>query len=332
MENEPNAQRRWEQECSFAAIDFETATCQRSSACALGVVVVDSGQIVNEQYWLIQPPNNEYDRFNTSVHGLSATDTKRAPSFDEVWEQAVCLVGNHVLVAHNASFDISVLRNSAAFHSYTPPEASFLCTLRLARSRLPDLGSWRLPDVCEALEVAGLNHHDALSDARAAAKVLLAMCNLENSGVTEVCENLGYRFGELSTSYYVSFFNAIQRSSKLSKSSSSSPRVSEIGPNVDNVDSDGALFGKLVAFTGTLDSMTRDMAFQVTVNSGGKPSNSVTQKTEILVLGMTDYTKVGTDGMSNKLRKAVALRTKGAAIEIIDENDFLRMADSSAFA
>jgi len=321
MENEPNAQRRWEQECSFAAIDFETATRQRSSACALGVVVVDSGQIVNEQYWLIQPPNNEYDRFNTSVHGLSANDTKRAPSFDEVWEQAVCLVGNHVLVAHNASFDISVLRNSAAFHSYTPPEASFLCTLRLARSRLPDLGSWRLPDVCEALEVAGLNHHDALSDARAAAKVLLAMCERDSSGVAEVCNQIGYKLGRLS--------NTIQRSPKSFRLSS---RASAIESTVDDADSDGALFGKLVAFTGTLDSMTRDMAFQVTVNSGGKPSNSVTQKTEILVLGMTDYTKVGTDGMSNKLRKAVALRTKGAAIEIIDENDFLRMADSSAFA
>ena len=321
MENEPNAQRRWEQECSFAAIDFETATPQRSSACALGVVVVDSGQIVNEQYWLIQPPNNEYDRFNTSVHGLSATDTKHAPSFDEVWEQAVCLVGNHVLVAHNASFDISVLRNSAAFHSYTPPEALFLCTLRLARSRLPDLGSWRLPDVCEALEVTGLNHHDALSDARAAAKVLLAMCGRDSSGVAEVCNQIGYKLGRLS--------NTIQRSPKSSRLSLP---ASAIESTVDNVDSDGALFGKLVAFTGTLDSMTRDMAFQVTVNSGGKPSNSVTQKTEILVLGMTDYTKVGTDGMSNKLRKAVALRAKGAAIEIIDENDFLRMADSSAFA
>ncbi|MCY3860351.1 MAG: exonuclease domain-containing protein [bacterium] len=329
MTNGPNQERQWEQDCSFAAIDFETATAQRSSACALGVVVVDAGRIVDEQSWLIRPPYNEYEEFNTWLHGIHAADTKNAPSFGDVWTQASVLIGDRVLVAHNAPFDMSVIRHSAIFHDYTPPESSFLCTSRLARSRWPDLGSWRLPDVCDALCIADLNHHDALSDARAAAQVLLTMCELDSSGVFEVCEKLGYRIGRLSVDHYAPFSNAAQRSSTSSRSS---PRVSEIEPTVDEIDPDGLLFDKRVAFTGTLDSMTRNAAFQVTVNSGGKPSTSISKRTHFLVLGMTDYSRVGADGMSTKLRKAVELRDSGAAIEIINESDFLRMADPAAFS
>lgn len=314
---------------SFAAIDFETATAKRSSACALGLVIVDSGRIVDEQSWFIRPPDNEYHSFNTRLHGISASDTEDAASFGQVWGEATAMTQDHLLVAHNAAFDTSVLRHSAAYHDYTPPEASFFCTLRLARSRWPDFGSWRLPDVCDALGIAGLNHHDALSDARAAARVLLTMCELDSSGVFEVCEKLGYRTGRLSIHHYAPFSNAARRSSSSSRSN---VRVSEIEPTVDEIDPDGLLFGKRVAFTGTLDSMTRNTAFQVTVNSGGEPSTSVSKRTHFLVLGMTDYSRVGADGMSTKLRKAVELRDSGAAIEIIDENDFLRIADPAAFS
>jgi len=321
--------RRLEQDCTFAAIDFETATAQRSSACALGVAVVDAGHIVDERSWLIQPLYNEYDGFNTSLHGISAADTEDAPSFGDVWAQAANLIGDRVLVAHNAPFDMSVIRHSAIFCDYTPLDASFLCTCRLARSRWPDLGSWRLPDVCDALGIADLNHHDALSDARAAAKVLLTMCELDSCGVFEMCEAMGYRIGQLSIHNYAPFSNS---ASRPSSSSRSDVRISEIEPTVDEIDPEGPLFGKRVAFTGTLDSMTRNAANQATVNSGGKPSNSVSKRIHFLVLGMTDYSKVGTDGMSNKLRNAVELNDSGAAIEIIDENDFLRMADPTAFS
>lgn len=313
---------------SFAAIDFETATAQRSSACALGIAVVDDGHIVDEQSWLIRPPHNEYDDFNTWLHGISAADTKDAPAFDEVWSQATALTGDRVLVAHNAAFDMSVVRHSAIFCDYTPPEASFLCTYRLARSCWPDLGSWRLPDVCEALGIGDLNHHDALSDARAAARVLLTMCESTSSSVVEVCKTLGFRIGLLSSHRYAPFSNA----KRSSNSSRSGTRVSDIKPTVDEIDPDGQLFGMRIAFTGTLDSMPRNAAFQATVNSGGEPSTSVSRRTHFLVLGMTDYNKVGADGMSAKLRKAVELKESGATIEIIDESDFLRMVDPGAFS
>ena len=310
---------------SFAAIDFETATAQRSSACSLGVAIVEAGEIVDERSWLIQPPGNHYEHFNTRLHGISATDTREAPPFSAVWSQAATLIGNRLLVAHNAAFDMSVLRRSAAYRDYTPPDASFVCTYRLARSRWPDHGSWRLPDVCNSLGIDNLHHHDALSDARAAARVLLAMCELDETDVFGLCETMGYRTGSISGHAYAPFSNAQRRSSKTGV------KVSEIESTIDEIDPDGPLFDKRIAFTGTLESMTRNVADQITVNSGGKPSTSVSSRTDFLVAGMTDYAKVGSDGMSTKLRKAVQLKEQGAAIEIIDESDFLRLADPAAF-
>lgn len=304
---------------SFAAIDFETATAKRASACALGLVIVDSGDIVNEQDWLIRPPDNAYESFHTSLHGISAADTANAPPFDLVWSEVAALIGNRLMVAHNTDFDISVLRHSAAYHGYTPPEASFICTYRLARSRWPDRYSWKLPNMCDALGINGLDHHDPLSDARAAARVLLAMCEHDDCGIGGLCQGLGHRPGQLFADLYASASTEVR--------GSTSPRVSasEIETTVDNVDPDGALFGKRVAFTGTLSSMTREAAFQVTVNSGGMPSTSVSKQTDYLVVGMTDFGKVGTSGMSSKMRKAVELADSGARIEILDEDDFLRL-------
>lgn len=87
-----------------------------------------------------------------------------------------------------------------------------------------------------------------------------------------------------------------------------------------------------IAFTGTLDSMPYNAAFQATVSSGEEPSTSVSRRTHFLVSGMTDYNKVGADGMSAKLQKAVKLKESGATIEIIDKSDFLRMVDPGAFS
>ena len=152
------------------------------------------------------------------------------------------------------------------------------------------------------------------------------MCELDKSDVIGLCETLGYRIGLLSTHRYSPFSNAAKRLSRPST------RVSEIESTVDEIDPDGPLFGKRVAFTGTLYSMTRKAAYQITVNSGGEPSTSISKRTHYLVMGMTDYAKVGADGMSTKSRKAIELNESGAAIEIIDENDFLRMADPAAFS
>ena len=70
--------------------------------------------------------------------------------------------------------------------------------------------------------------------------------------------------------------------------------------------------------------MKRVDAQMIIADIGGINANSVTMDTDFLVVGHQDYRIVGEDGMSTKQEKAVKLISKGALIEILSEEDFLK--------
>ncbi len=167
----------------WAAVDFETATFSRASACALGVVIVEDGRELHRQAWLIRPPGNRYQAGNIAIHGIRPDDTEHAPEFGEVWSEAMQMIGDRTLVAHNASFDIGVIRRSCEEFELQPPDASYACTVQLSRRTWPDLSAHKLPIVAGHVG-AQLDHHDALSDA-AACSTILQHC-MEHAGTSTV--------------------------------------------------------------------------------------------------------------------------------------------------
>ena len=156
---------------SFAAIDFETATYDRDSACAVGVAIVEEGSLKTVEQLLIRPPT---ERFTfTHIHGLTWADVKRAPTFREVWTELSAKFGAiEFFAAHNAGFDRSVLDACCARYGLERPPLRFVCTVRLARSFL-GIRPASLPNVCRCLGVR-LRHHEAASDAEACARIVLA--------------------------------------------------------------------------------------------------------------------------------------------------------------
>jgi DNA polymerase-3 subunit epsilon len=157
----------------WAAVDFETATFSRSSACALGVVIVEDGRELHRQSWLIRPPGNRYQAGNIAIHGIHPADTERAPEFDRVWAEAMSMIGDRTLVAHNAGFDIGVIRGCCQECDVAPPSLPYLCTVKLSRRTWPELSAHKLPIVAGHVG-AELDHHDALSDAAACSSILHA--------------------------------------------------------------------------------------------------------------------------------------------------------------
>lgn len=156
---------------SFAAIDFETADFGRDSACAVGLVRVEEGRIVRRESRLIRPPRKEF--VFTYIHGLTWEDVADAPPFGDVWrELREVLVGIDFLVAHNASFDRAVLAACCRAADLELPSLPFECTVRQARKTW-GIRPTTLPDVCRALDIH-LRHHDALSDAEACARIMIA--------------------------------------------------------------------------------------------------------------------------------------------------------------
>lgn len=156
---------------NFVAIDFETANYQPNSACAVGVVKVVNGEIADKASYLIRPPTREF-RF-TYIHGLTWLDVVEEADFGEIWAKlAPFLAGAEFLAAHNASFDRRVLEACCASFGIIMPSLPFRCTVQVAR-RTWGIYPTKLSNVCERLAIE-LNHHEALSDAMACAKIMIA--------------------------------------------------------------------------------------------------------------------------------------------------------------
>ena len=154
----------------FAAIDFETANCSRTSVCSVGIVIVRDGEIVDNFYSLIKPEPNYYNYWCTQVHGLTRKDTDSAPLFPEVWKQIAPKIAGLSLVAHNKSFDENCLREVFKCYKMDYPEYPFFCTCIASRRHFgKTLPNHQLHVVAEACGYHLENHHHALADAEACA-------------------------------------------------------------------------------------------------------------------------------------------------------------------
>jgi DNA polymerase III subunit epsilon len=172
----------------FVAIDFETADQGADSACSVGLVRVENGAVVKTAVQLIRPPRLEDgdlfapppDEFMfTRVHGIRPAQVLDQPTFAQAWPRLEgLLAGAQFLAAHNAPFDAGVLSACCAAARLPKPPHRFVDTVRLARSTW-SIYPTKLPNVCARLKIE-LNHHEALSDALACAKIVIAA---EKAGV-----------------------------------------------------------------------------------------------------------------------------------------------------
>jgi len=158
----------------FTAIDFETANSSNASACSVGMVKVRDGAVVDQAYWLIKPPigHDQFNEWNTRIHGLMAVDVVDAPLWSEQLPSLVGFVGDDHLVAHNAGFDMGVIAAASRASFVDVPSFRYLCSLQLARKTY-SLDSYRLPVAAMAAGFEDFAHHNALADAQACAAIVV---------------------------------------------------------------------------------------------------------------------------------------------------------------
>lgn len=159
----------------FAAIDFETANECRSSVCSVGIVIVKDGKIADTFYSLIHPEPDYFQPFCQDVHGLGPEDTDRAPVFPKVWDKVRPLINGLPLVAHNSPFDEGCLKAVFSAYQMEYPGYEFYDTLAPSRELLPDLENHQLQTVAAACGYDLVNHHHALADAEACARIAIKL-------------------------------------------------------------------------------------------------------------------------------------------------------------
>ncbi|RKQ33878.1 3'-5' exonuclease [Oceanobacillus halophilus] len=187
---------------NFVSIDFETANEKRFSPCAIGVVIANEKEILDEFYSLINPMM-AFSSFNTYIHGIDEQDVLDAPTFSELWPRLDEFLTNNLVIAHNASFDMSVIRNTLDYFQLPYPELDYLCTVKLSQKIWPDLENHKLNTLAE-FHGFNLEHHHALEDARVAAQVMMkTMEHYETDSVDTILEDLQMAKGRIYERGYV---------------------------------------------------------------------------------------------------------------------------------
>lgn len=311
----------------FIAIDFETANEHRNSACQIGITTVKHGVIQDVKSWLINPEQS-FNNFNTSIHGITEEMVKNQPTFKELWPTIAPYFGDDevgsIIFAHNATFDVNVLLCMLERYGIDAPFGTFGCSLAIARRTWLGEPSYSLSSLCNRFSIQP-GQHDAGEDARACAEIVLLAAKekgvdftremLSNEDIAEIEDKFQVFFGDFDSKGYTP--STCQRLSK-------SKRVNNITGDASKNNPDSIFYQKNIVFTGTLSSMKRSDAQQIIADIGGTNQAGVNKDTHYLIVGQQDYRVVGEDGMSSKQEKAIKMIEKGAVLEILSEDEFLR--------
>ena len=156
----------------FAVFDVETPNSANDRMSAIGLCLVEEGEIVRELYTLVDP-ETRFDPFNIHLTGITPQVVRGKPTFPVLWELLRPMLEGRVLVAHNAAFDLGVLSKClGAYGIDWTDRVPYACTCTMGRACYPELENHRLNTMCDKLGLA-LDHHNAGSDSRACAGLLL---------------------------------------------------------------------------------------------------------------------------------------------------------------
>ena len=244
---------------NYCVLDLETTGLSPNydSIIEIGIIKVKENKIVDKYNSLINPGFliNEYI---TSITGITNEMLKGKPKIIDLKKEVLNFIGNDVLVGHNISFDVSFLQKG--FNEELKNE--YIDTLQFCRKLFKELSHHRLTDMSNYLEISR-NEHRSMSD---------CLCTKElYDCIKEKMKNNGLEINDI-----------------FAKKNYSSKNIDihAIKPDNIEIDEDNFFYNKHCVFTGKLEKMIRKDAMQLVVNVGGILDNSVTKKTNYLILGI----------------------------------------------
>ena len=290
---------------NFIAIDFETATTQRT-ACQVGITVVKEGEIVKKISRFIQPPANQYSKQCIKVHGITPDITADSPTFDIIWNDIEEYFEGNFIVAHNLPFDIDVLYKE--LDRYNIPHPIFMgmaCTYQLS--------GMALEEACKVYNIPLCNHHDGSCDADVCALLFLKYLKGELNKPSEKSTNRN-KWGIISDR------SEIKNSHNIEPDSFNGP-LKDFSRNVlTKLHPTPEFINKKIIITGETE-FNRNHAYQIIEKLGGKKSSTINKSLNYVVLGKEPGPK--------KLEQLEVLKNEGYNIKVLSEAEFIKLIESS---
>lgn len=272
----------------FVAIDFETASAL--NPCQIGMAIVKGGEIVQTENYLIKPVDNTYQRQAIAIHHITPEMTENAPSFPEVWEKVKAYFDNAYIVAHNADFDISVLRSSLEYYALPMPQiAGYICTCELNNRESLELA-------CARYRISLTKHHDGEDDAINCAKLYLAYINGESQIPDEEIPD----YIKTPFSHSIAYEGHANLSGDI------------LVKDLSNADPNNPFYDRKVVISGLFEIDREELALRLK-EMGADIDKGVGAKSNFLIAGR--------EAGPSKMQKAHEMIAAGKPFRIISENE-----------
>lgn len=283
---------------TFNAVDVETANIDHSSICQIGIVHIRNGNLEEEWETLINP-KNWFDPRNISIHGIDEERVQNAPLFPQVYNEICRRVQDSVLVSHG-SYDRTALNRAAEEYDREKLQVTWIDSTNIARRTWPRYKNrgYGLKDIARDFGIS-FKHHDALEDAKTAARIVIEACKESKLDIQ-------------------GWLRKLEQPRTRSPSQSRSSVIKREGLE------DGHLFGETVCFTGEL-SITRSKAADLAAEAGCHVLNHITRKVTMLVVGISNIDRLSGYKITAKHRKA-----QEYGIRILSERDFFSLINFSS--
>lgn len=284
---------------TYVVVDIETTGFSPAydEIIEISAIRYEDNQEKNKYVSLVKP-SFEIDEYITELTGITNEMLVDAPCIEHCIREFKEFIGSDLLVGYNVNFDINFLYDNLKNYYGESLGNNYIDVMRIAKRALPELGHHRQKDITNYYNIVVEVEHRAEAD-----------CIACKACFDALREDIEKRKIDISIK------------NKHHKGIS----AKDISTEKTVFDTEHPLCGKVCVFTGTLEKMQRKEAMQIVADLGGIPGDSVTKKTNYLVLGNNDYCKTIKDGKSSKQKKAEKLILEGADLQIISEQVFYDM-------
>ena len=176
-------------DATYCVLDLETTgiSITTEKITEVGIMKVKNGEVIDE-FEIFVNPEKQIPQRVVEVTNITDEMVKDAETIDKVFPKILEFVGDSIIVAHNASFDVGFLKHNAKLLGYEFNN-TYIDTLPLAKDLFPDLKKYKLGKIADSLGIEVDVAHRALADVDTTVKVFNVMLKkLKDKGINTVDE------------------------------------------------------------------------------------------------------------------------------------------------
>lgn len=272
----------------YIALDLETPNRKNDSISQIGLLLIKNGKI-DSNFSTLLNPESPFDPINSKLTGLNSSSVIHAPNLPTYWPHIEKLFESYVTVAHNASFDLSVLSKALSHYGIPVPKIRYVCTYVESMNKMPELNKHNLAALASHYNINTLKEHSACDDAR--------VCHL----IFENMKKDGFQF-------IISEYNNTICSDDLVEESSKNTTVPHSDIALPFSDCSEVLFdGKRFVLTGIFSRIEKEVISDYVTDHGGRVTSAVSGKTDYIIIGSTPAPEWKYGDYGSKIKKALEL-------------------------